>query len=88
MQSNNIRLPHEVSETWDRYVGSQTPQEFMNLSRQGNPDITYQEAAHEYAQHINEMFGDASDYETDEQLQRIEYQLAWYLEATQGEEWN
>lgn len=83
-----MRLSEKVIETWNAYTNYQTPQEFMNLSRQDNPGITYQEAAHEYAQHINEMFNDARDWQTDEELQRIEEQLAWYLEATQGEEWN
>lgn len=76
-----------VMATWDSYV-NQSAQEFMDLSRQGNPAITHAQAAHDYAAHINEMFNTQADHLSAEQIDAIETALYRYLDATQGTEWD
>ena len=93
------QVSQETSEMWDGYVGSQTPQEFMNISRQGNPDITIEQSVAEYVAEIPTMFGayhEVEDEETGEteevewsqdDLDNIGGHLVAYLEMTEGEGW-
>ena len=92
--------PQTPGQWWDAYVGSQTPQQFMNISRQDQPDISIEQAVTDYVREIPFMFGkwhEIEDEETgetemvewsQEELDGIAHALAYYLELGQGEEWN
>lgn len=94
-----MTITETLGQTWDGYVGNQTPQEFMNLYRMHQPGITIEQAVAEYVTQIPFMFGERHEVRdeetgetenvrwTQEELNDIGQRLAAYLANGQGEEW-
>lgn len=76
------------SETWNEYTNYQTPQEFMNISRQNghsDPREAVEVYMREYAAYLRESINpDLSD----EDIRNTIESMVDYLETSRGEEWN
>jgi hypothetical protein len=89
-----VQYTQSISETWNGYV-NQGAQEFMNISRKGNPDITLEQAVAQYMEQFTFMFGEYHEVEDDEtgetqevpwsaeELDNIRLALIRYLEIEQ-----
>jgi ABC-type transporter MlaC component len=52
--SQNIDINSYASHTWDCIVGSQTPAEFMKISRQQIPDCTIDQAVKKFLEELKQ----------------------------------